>query len=332
MNRILIIRLSSFGDILLTTLAVRCIRKRFPSAHIDFVTRTPYVSLMSGNPYVNSVVALDVKNLAEVLRVRKKIRGQYDLIVDLHVNFRTYLLSLFTGAVTIRTKRFDFKRRLMALFHTKGKGALLPVPLRHLSGLKKVGVVDDGGGIEFSPPPDSVMAAKTLLLSHHIRDGYIVLSPGSRWLTKEWPKEKFAELISLMPQERFVILGGRQDEATGKMLETVDRTRVVSLCGKTDPASAGEVIRRAKAVLTNDSGLMHMATAVGIPVVAIFGCTVQEFGFAPFRGKSIVLERDLKCRPCATKGRKECPLGTLECLTSITADDAADALESLPGK
>jgi heptosyltransferase-2 len=329
MKRILIIRLSSFGDILLTTLAVRCIRKKFPEAHIDFLTRTPYASLLAGNPHVNNVIMLDVKSFNEVLLIRKKIRGQYDIVVDFHSNLRSIMLTAFNGAKVFRTKRFDFKRRLMVLFRSKNLFSIPSVPLRHLDAVKDIGVADDGDTIEFKGAANAVMAAKTLLLSHHVRDGFIALAPGSRWPTKEWPLSKFQELITLFPQEQFVILGGRQDEEAGKLLEAIDTSRVASFCGKTDPASAGEVLRRSRALVSNDSGLMHLAVAVGVPVLGIFGCTVSEFGFAPFRARSIVLEKGLSCRPCATKGRNKCPKNTLACLKEISVDDAADALEKL---
>lgn len=331
MDRILVVRLSSLGDILLATPALRALRKRFPQARMDFLTKAAFAPAIQGHPAVSEVLTLKTGTLSELVAIRKTILASYDLIVDLHRNLRSHLLTLFPGkARVVRYRKDAFLRRLRVLSGAEFRKNPPPVPLRYLEALSVLGVEDDGKGLDFYGSPEASARAEALWMRHNLpRSGVVALAPGAKWPTKEWPVERFHELTGLMETTRFVVLGSADEKPLGDRLAQARHGRVVNLTGETGIAEAGEILRKCGALVANDSGLMHLGCAAGIPVVALYGCTVKEFGFYPFRARSKTVEKELFCRPCSTKGLKKCPRGTLDCLAAITAMEVAEALQTL---
>ncbi len=337
MRNILLIRLSSFGDILLTTPAIRCLKKSIPDIKIDFLTLGKYASLLEGNSNISNVIKLDNKSFGALLSCRRSILGKYSYIADFHVNYKTTFISVMAGAKRFTTKRYDISRRLLVASKKRpfrcfngSKFSLPPVPLRHIETISPLGIADDGGGLEFFATDEIATRVRKILDNNELgHKSFLAIAPFSQWPTKEWPLEHFRRLIELMPQEKFVILGNSVDKKKSELLVRFAPERTVNLSGFTDPATACEIIRSAKLLVSNDSGLMHAATAVETPVIALFGCTVRGFGFFPFRTKSIELETDLPCRPCATKGLRECPIGTLDCLMKIEPETVVEKYNCL---
>ncbi len=331
MDKILVIRLSSLGDILLATPVLRGLSKRFPFAKIDFLTKTQYAPLIDQNPYISRIIKLEKGDLSELLSLRKMIRSEYDLVVDLHRNLRTLILVPFLfGPSVTRFPKHSIRRILLTRFKINLLKKTLSVPERYLKSLEKYGVPDDGMGLDFFASPRSVIQAKDILLKHHLVEKEpVALAPGARWYTKRWPAKRFIELIELLPNNRFVVMGEESEKELGEELVKAFPNRVINFMGKTGLPTSGEVLRRCRAIVTNDTGLMHLGTAVKIPVVAIFGSTKREFGFFPFRAKNIVLEKPLSCRPCTAIGLDKCKNNTLECLEGISASEVADALKQI---
>ncbi|MFH0920283.1 MAG: glycosyltransferase family 9 protein [Fibrobacterota bacterium] len=330
MDKILVVRLSSLGDVLLTTLTVRALARRFPNAQIDFLTKKAYAPLLASNPRLQNVLTLNSGSLFEIFQLRRAVSG-YDLIVDLHKNLRSLLI---TGAqllpTVVRTRKWTLKRRLLTWLKLNLFKDTQSVAERYLETVRGFGVVDDGQGLEFLPSDDDTREATAIFERHGMGKGEAVaLAPGAKWYTKRWPVEKYEALIRMMPDERFIVLGDAGDAEAGERLQAAAPERVVNLAGTTGLGVSGALLKRCRALLTHDTGLMHLACAAHVPVVAIFGSTVRTFGFFPFRARARVLEIDLPCRPCTTLGTHRCKLGTLECLQGIAVEAAANALRKV---
>lgn len=321
-----IIRFSSAGDILLTSLFVRALRKRFPEATIDFITKESFAPLVGDSPYIDRVITIPSgAGLDEALALRKSLRAQeYDLVYDLHNSLRSRIVRLGVGKRRRIFRKPSLAKWLLVRFKINRLRPIVPIPERYLAVGAADGLVNDGAGLDFfigdtlPPLPDSVPGP------------YIALAPGARHFTKRWPAERFAELGNKLQQERggtIVLLGGPDEVETCAAVEAGIDGAVVNLAGKTTLAEAAAAIDRCVLVVANDSALAHVAAARGIPVVTIFGSTVEEFGFAPYSAEAVIVQNDgLSCRPCTTIGRSECPKGHFRCMTDLNVADVAAAV------
>ena len=159
----------------------------------------------------------------------------------------------------------------------------------------------------------------------------LAVAPGTIWNTKRWPADRFAAVCKQISSENItiVLIGGKEDEALCKeVMEIVQTKNVFSTAGELSLLQSAELIRRCKVLISNDSAPMHLAVAVGTPVIAIFGATVPEFGFAPRGPRNIVIETNgLQCRPCSIHGGDTCPINTFECMLSITPEVVVDKVK-----
>jgi heptosyltransferase-2 len=323
---ILIIRFSSIGDIILTSAFIRQVRKTFPEAQIDYVIKKTFAQLIQHNPHINHIYTYDsttkLSGLKE-LRSTLKTNG-YDFIFDLQNNFRSnFILRAFAHSQKGQIDKLKIKRALLVYLKINRYGKILPVPLRYLKTAESAQVMDAGLGLELflgdniNPP--------------QIEGEYIAIAPGAAHFTKRWPMEKFESLIKKILKQfahKIVLLGGKEDADAFSSLEISDK--IINFTGRLSLLESAAVIKNAVALISNDSALMHTATAVNTPVLAIFGSTSQELGFFPFRGKSMVMQNNnLWCRPCTHIGRKHCPLGHFKCMEEITADDVFNGLQKL---
>lgn len=330
MDKILVVRLSSLGDVLLTVPVIRALARRYPHARIDFLTKPRFAPLIERHPALHQVRLIEKGDLRELSVLRSSIRSEYDWVVDLHNNLRSRILtSCLNGPLVTRYQKYSFRRMLLVRFGLNFMKAVPSVPERYLASVGKEGVEEDGQGLEFFSDSHAAEEAAGLVRQYGLQDKEVIaLAPGARWLTKQWPVHRFVELVRLLPEKRFLVLGDASETKAAMALESAG-DRVVNLAGKTNLSVAGELLRRSKVLVSGDTGLMHLACAVQIPVVALFGSTCREFGFFPFRAKSLVLEKELSCRPCTAIGKNACKKGTLQCLESITAPEVVDALSRI---
>jgi heptosyltransferase-2 len=311
------------GDVLLAAAATRELRRAFPEARIDFAVRSAHREAAELLPGVDRVLPFAGSGIHDLLRFRaREARGRADLVVDLHGNFRSRLLAaLFPGARVTRYPRLAFRRRALVRWK-RGKGAPHPpVWRRYLSALEKAGIP-----IAADPPRLRVAEANGAA-------GAIALAPGAGRATKRWPAERFAEAARALSEGTGwpLLLVGSADERP--LLEGIRRTAGVEaeiLAGAPLAVTAGR-LARAALLVTNDSGLLHLASGVGTPVLAIFGPTVPELGFGPPGPRDAVLGADLPCRPCSLHGTAVCPLPDRShvCMTRIGAEDVVRAAETI---
>jgi len=334
-GKILIIRLSSFGDILLASPLIRWTRRRFPDSNIDFAVRERFSDLVVTNPHLNQVRTLkEPADFSCLKELASEIFAQhYDLIIDIHSNFRSWYLCSLSKAKIYRWNLPRFRRWLLIKFKKNFLHGYPPVPLRYLSAVDELGVKDDGEGLEFQIKDKILDEVDKLWKEKNLSGKKIaVISPGAKWFTKRWIPEKFASLGKALLKKYcdILIFVGSSDEyeLCHEICKEIGGD-TINLAGKTDFHAAGEIIRRCNIFIGNDSGLGHFASAVGTPAVILFGPTVKEFGFFPFRSKSTVIEKDIYCRPCSHIGSDKCPERHFKCMNEIEIDDVLRAAESL---
>ncbi|AFH50338.1 ADP-heptose:LPS heptosyltransferase [Ignavibacterium album JCM 16511] len=309
-KRILIIRLSSLGDILLTTPFLRALKKSNPQLNIEFLLRQQYKDLLIKNPNI-SKLHLFSRNDFENLNLLNKLRREhFDLIIDLQNNFRSRGITSKLRGEKLRFDKKSFQKVLLV----KTKINLLrnapPIPVRYANVID--GIELDNSGLDLLTDKEP---------SHEIQsnDNLIGLCPGARHFTKRWPVEYFIELGKLLIQNKFnvVLFGGKIDKQYCERIAN-EIPQALNLCNDDDILQTAADMKLCSAIICNDSGLMHAASSTGTKVLTIFGSSVREFGFAPYNCKSIILENNsLSCRPCSHIGRESCPEKHFGCMKEI---------------
>ena len=329
-NKTLVIRFSSIGDIVLSSPLLRVLRSRFPASQIDFVTRKEYAELVRSNQNLNRTFEFNADGGFEALRkLKKTIREErYDLLIDLHDSLRSkYLRSIRGPKRVVVDKRILERSMLVKLKKNVFKGVVSVVD-RYVETLREFGIENDGKGLELHIPDEVLfgVAGKLASLQLHRFETVIALCPGARHFTKRWPADRFARVGAAFVQKldaKVLLFGGAADEPLCKQIawelnNQSGTERASSFAGQLGLLETAAAMQYCDVVITNDTGLMHIATAMQRKIVAIFGSTVKEFGFSPYDPAAVVIERTgLSCRPCSHIGRSECPEKHFRCMTEI---------------
>lgn len=340
----LIIRFSSVGDIILTSPLLRTLRTRFPHCRIDFLVKEEHADLVRHDPHLSQTLVFPRGGgLADLRRTRAQIQSAgYDVILDMHDNLRSRFLTFGPTPVL----RYN-KRRLarFVLINTRWDiyaltGGAPPMHSRYLEPLAPYGVTDDGRGPEVFVPEEARMLAVRTLQDAGLPDDTAALGvcPSARHATKMWDADRFAAAAATLAHERRlpVLLFGSQNErdrceriATTIRASAPDAT-VVNTAGSLTLLATAAAMDRCAVVLTNDTGLMHLAAARKRPLVAVFGPTVRQFGFFPYGPTSTVIEHHgLSCRPCTGIGRQTCPRTHFRCMHELDTPRVVDAARLL---
>ena len=310
--KILVVRFSSIGDIVLTSPVLRCIKNQVQGSEIHYLTKRKFFSLLEYNPHVSKIFTFE-SSLDAVLDQLKK--ENYDAVIDLHHNLRSLRVKLALGKPAFSFNKLNLRKWL----YVNWKQQVMPdkhIVSRYLETVKSLGVKDDGRGLEFfSCDCDRVEQEE---LPPAFRDqAYAVLSIGGTHATKKMPVEKWVDLLDLIPIPAMII-GGKEDVEAGQLLENqaiLNGKTVWNACGKFTIGGSAHLIRGSTLVISHDTGMMHIAAAFQKPTVAIWGNTTPELGMYPFRTKYINLEvNGLPCRPCSKIGYAQCPKGHFKCM------------------
>jgi ADP-heptose:LPS heptosyltransferase len=316
--KFLIVRFSSIGDIVLTTPVIRCLKQQVPNAEVHFLVKEKFQSVVEHNPYIDKihVWAHSWELMIEELRTE-----EYDYIIDLHHNVKTLRLKK-----ALKTKAFSFyKLNIQKYLLTAFKINTLPkkhIIDRYMKTVESFGVKNDGKGLDYFIGPHEIK--KSDLPGAHSA-GYIACVIGAAHGTKRWPVHKWKEFCSKMDHP-VILLGGKEDAANGNEIAAVDPIKIYNSCGKFSISESADIVRKSKLVITNDTGLMHIAAAFKRPIISLWGNTVPAFGMTPYYGTSMVADvilqvNKLWCRPCSKIGYAKCPLGHFKCMEKINADD-----------
>ncbi|MBA4196355.1 MAG: glycosyl transferase [Chitinophaga sp.] len=311
--KILIIRFSSIGDIVLTTPVIRCLKQQVEDASIHYLTKQSYAGILTTNPYIDKIITL--KDDWDVMIDELK-QERYDYIIDLHHNLRT----LKVKRALKKVKSFSFnKLNIQKWLLTALKINVLPkvhIVDRYMATVKELNVVNDGKGLDFFIPEKDKVALKDIPASHHF--GFIAIVIGAALNTKKLPVHKLKELCSKI-NHPIILLGGKEDKTTGDEIAAINNIKIYNACGKFNLNESADLIRQSKIVITHDTGLMHIAAALKKKIISVWGNTVPAFGMNAYYGNETIENsnfeiRNLWCRPCSKIGYDKCPLGHFRCM------------------
>ena len=325
--KILVIRFSSIGDIVLTTPVIRCLKNQISDAEIHVLTKKKFSGLYKTNPYINKVYEYDdsLKKNIEELKLEN-----YDYIVDLQKNKRSLRVTRALHRPHSSFPKLNFKKFLLTTF----KINLMPdihIVDRYFKAVEKLGVKNDYQGLDFFISEKNNYTLSEL--PEDFQNGYHAFVIGGTYKTKILPAVKVIEVIKKL-NEPVILLGGPDDvERANEIISAVScQLLAISLVGKINLEQSASIVKNAKSVLTNDTGLMHIAAAFHKNVVSVWGNTVPELGMYPYLPKEkekchIVECKDVKCRPCSKLGFKECPRRHFKCMMEIDCDAIVERLQ-----
>jgi lipopolysaccharide heptosyltransferase II len=327
---ILVVRFSSIGDILLTTPLLRAIRGRHPGSRLTVLTKEEYRPLLSDNPHVNLVLGLDGKR--PIASVAAELRtNRYTHLLDLHGSLRSRALRSLVPGNWRGYSKHRLARSLLIQTKKNIYPTHRPVPERYFAAAEGLDVVPDGSPPEFflRPSAPAQAAAWRAAVGIGTERPLVAVAPGAAHATKRWPAAHWRTLIDQLVAGGLdvAIVGGKDDALVADKLVEVSPEHVASGAGSLGLQETGAVLKLARAVVSGDTGVMHMATAVGTPVVALFGPTVEPFGFFPYSKAATVLQLPLPCRPCSSQGSARCPLGHHRCLREILPGSVQQAVQ-----
>ena len=320
--KILVIRFSSIGDIVLTTPVLRCIRRQHPGAELHFLTKKVFQPVVGHNPHIDKIHYLedDVSAIIPALKAEK-----FDYVADLHNNLRTARVKQALGVE--KTHAFP-KLNIQKWMLVNLKLNLMPdksIVERYFEAVKPLGVHNDGLGLEYYIPETAITTNDDIPTSHWT--GYVACVIGGSYNTKKFPIEKWKAFCEAVPYP-VMLLGGPDDHEEGRLIAETDPIKIYNSCGKFNLNESAHLVQRARVVVSNDTGLMHIAAAFNKPVISLWGNTSPEMGMFPYYGgnnlksrvapKSILMEnKKIYCHPCSKLGYGRCPKRHFKCMNSL---------------
>jgi len=339
--KFLIIRFSSIGDIVLTTPVIRCLKQQVATAEVHYLTKSSFRPILAASPFIDKVHCLE-QDLDAVIRTLKD--EDFDYIIDLHHNLRTLKVKRALGKKAFSFNKLNIEKWLYTNFKWN---RLPPVHIvdRYMETVQSFGVKNDGKGLDYFIPAADIVKETDIPTAHQA--GYVGIVIGGALATKKLPLHKLKELCSAI-EHPVILLGGKEDAAEAAELAKIDPIKIYNACGKFSLNESADLVRRAKLIVSNDTGLMHIAAAFKRPVISVWGNTVPEFGMHPYYGDNylhnykgngeadrreaasdhgaaalpydVVEIKGLSCRPCSKIGYKKCPKGHFKCMEQIRSE------------
>lgn len=315
-KKILILRFSSIGDIILTTPVMRCLKHQFPDYKVHYATKERFKGLLMNNPNIDKLHLLKDSSSDFISELKKE---KFDLILDLHNNIRTANIWSQLRVKRHKVDKINWEKWLMV----KLKINILPyqhIVDRYIETGAGLGLANDGRGLDY------IIPSTCNIERFNIPKKYVVYAIGGQHETKKLPLNKQLELLSKI-ELPVVLIGGKEDEARGDVLSQKFKA-VYNCCGKMSIDESAKAIEGCETLYTHDTGMMHIGAALKRPIVSIWGNTIPEFGMYPYypetyddsTSKTIEV-KDLSCRPCSKIGYKECPKGHFDCMNLINFND-----------
>lgn len=324
MKKILVIRLSSLGDIVLTQSAVQALRNEYPDAQIHYLTKKVYAPIIEMFNCVDKIHYWEHKYM--LLKNLRKIK--FDLAIDLHSKFNTFIIK--SSITAKRTVTYNKKHLLRhKIVKKKTNKTISSTVALYFTALKKIGLERELSEPKLFPAKDTEIPE---MFSISDQKKYIGIFPGALHKTKQYPVKQLAEFIDSIPTEwacRFIIFGSKAESYLADELNSLTNSELHNLCGKLNLQQLVFAISKVDVVITNDSGPMHIAAALEKPQIAIFGATHPKLGFAPMNRKAIILSANLKCQPCSLHGGKKCPEKHFDCMSLISTEQILNSLKTL---
>jgi heptosyltransferase-2 len=335
-KRILIIQTAFIGDVILCTPLVKALRKTFPDSYLSFLLIPETKNVLENNPHLNETLVYDKrkrKGIGSFLDIVTKIkRRDFDLVVIPHRSLRSALLAYLSGI----PQRIGFDRSAGSfLLNSKvvysSNAHEVDRNLTLLSGLNP-NLSDKSP--ELFPSSEDISHARKLLIESGIqdKDKIVGIAPGSVWTTKRWLPERFSEACQLLMDKakvKVLLLGSRDDRELCERIAGLIKDKPMILAGSLSILQSAAVTSLCRVILSNDSAPVHIASAMKRPVVAIFGSTIPEFGFAPYGVDHIIIQKKMDCRPCGIHGKRKCPEKHFRCMKDLPVEEVFQAVLSL---
>lgn len=331
--KILVVRFSSIGDIVLTTPVVRVLKTQLDHAEIHYATKVQFRGLLIENPYIDKIHVLDgeLRSLIKDLRAQK-----FDYIIDLHNNLRTRIIKMALGVKSLSYNKLNWEKWLMVNLKIN-KLPSIHIVDRYLNAIRPLHVKNDSLGLDYFIPASDEVPNDWMPETH--RNGFVAFAIGGQHATKKLPVRRMIELCDKINRP-IILLGGKEDIDAAEKIEHFfkvnneseisegeiqtdlnKRTIIYNACGKYNLNQSASLVKKADYVFTHDTGLMHIAAAFKKEVFSIWGNTIPLFGMYPYRTKFKVLENNkLDCRPCSKIGYNKCPKGHFNCMEKLVFD------------
>ncbi|MEZ4827035.1 MAG: glycosyltransferase family 9 protein [Bacteroidia bacterium] len=324
--KILVIRFSSIGDIVLTTPVLRNLKKAYPQSEVHYYTKPAFAAVLKQNPYVDQVHTLESPLKKQLRSLREE---NYDLVIDLHRNIRTFRVKRGLGVPAMSFYKANFSKWLLV------KTGRLPRPISHvveryLNVIRKIGVETDSRGLDFFLPESAVKEAEQIRANAgpDFSGDCLAVVLGATHRTKRWLPVHFTSLLNKFHQP-VILLGGEDIRKEAHAIAGGLDVPVLNAVGQYDLLVSSALMKSCRAVLTHDTGLMHVAAAFGMKVFSLWGSTVPELGMTPWKTESYILEnKEVPCRPCSKIGFDICPKGHFNCMGNLTPEKVLESLEN----
>ena len=332
--RILIIHTAFIGDIVLSTPLIKKIKDTYPDSDITYVTTPSGEAILKNNPYLNNIIVYDKrgehKGISGVWQLGKRLRYEnFNMVITPHRYLRSSILSWLSRS-PIR-KGYDIASG-SCLFTEKIKYDRTKHEVEKLLSF----VAPENKKryeIELYPGEKEKMKGDNLWKENLLEDKkVVVLAPGSKWFTKQWPVEyfnKLAKSLKKLSNVRLIVVGGKDE-----INLPIEKENIIDMRGKTSLLELADILSRADVVVTNDSSPIHIASAFKKPrIFALFGPTIEKFGFFPWSLNSKVFQvNGLKCRPCGIHGGKSCPEKHFKCMRDILPEEVFNEIKKYLGE
>jgi heptosyltransferase-2 len=316
--KILVIRFSSIGDIVLTTPIVRALKQQLKNVEIHYLTKKTNYSLLQNNKYIDKIHLLEDADLLKKLRSNK-----FDYIVDLHNNIRTLKIKAMLGVKSKAFPKLNLKKFLLVNFKIN-KLPNIHIVDRYFEATSKLGVINDKKGLDFFLQEEDFVSPDALPLDFH--DGYIAVVVGSKHFTKQMPLNLLAQICKGL-EKPIILLGDKTDYAKAYKIEKEIGSKVFNGCGAYNINQSSALIKNSLGVITADTGLMHVASALDKNIICLWGNTVMDFGMYPYRAENSQAQtynfeiKNLSCRPCSKLGHKQCPKKHFKCMNDQNVEE-----------
>ena len=323
--KILIIRFSSIGDIVLTTPVIRCLKEQLEGeVEIHFLTKKQYKGVIENNTNLTTVHTIE-KSTNEVIETLKN--EQFDYIIDLHKNIRSKQVIRKLKALTFSFDKINYQKWLITTLKIN-KLPKTHIVDRYLETVKALGVKNDGKGLDYFISEKDEVNLTSLPFSH--QKNYIAFAIGAQHATKRLPTDKIVSICKKIRQP-IVLLGGKEDSETASLIEKEVGNLIYNACGKYNLNQSASLVKQAKSLITHDTGLMHIGAALGTYIISVWGNTIPEFGMYPYFPNhpekfTIIENKDLNCRPCSKIGHDKCPKKHFKCMMDIDEQEIVNAV------
>jgi heptosyltransferase-2 len=309
--KILIIRFSSIGDIVLTTPVIRCLKQQL-NAEIHYLTKPNFASILNTNPYIDKLHLLDKSLIAKAKELQSE---KYDYVIDLHNNLRTLIFKTTLGVTAYAFPKLNFEKWLLVNFKIN-KMPHIHIVERYFKPAEVLGILNDGKGLDYFLPTNFNFDYPIDLYKP-----YLAWAIGAQHFTKRFPIHKIISICNNLNMPIY-LLGGKEDEENGNQIAKQTHNQVVNLCGKLSLHQSAYVVKNCSLLITNDTGLMHIGAAYQKRIISLWGNTTPLLGMNPYYGNNEVKQalfenNNLSCRPCSKIGHHSCPKKHFKCMEDL---------------